>query len=175
MIAWNIAFYSSSAIMLVTASALLFVRHPMHGAVYLIASLLALAIDFYLLGSPLMAAFQVILYIGAIMVLYVFFIMMNPLRQDESADRSGFFLPLILSVTLLAEGTYLIFAGDIPGESTEIVTIEPDSLGRVLFGEYKIAVEAISTFLLAALIAVMYLARPLMRNNELRKKLRKKE
>ncbi len=161
MITWNIIFYLSSAILVVTAGALLFVRHPMHGAVYLIASLMALALDFYLLGSPLIAVFQVILYIGAIMVLYVFFIMMNPLKKHTYVHRPSLWVPLILLIVLLSEGVYLLFSGDIPVLGSGVmVTIEPKELGRLLFGHYKIAVEVISTLLLATLVAVMYLARP---------------
>ena len=160
MIAWNIIFYLSSAIMVVTAAALLFVRQPMHGAVYLIASLLALAVDFYMLGSPLMAAFQVILYIGAIMVLYVFFIMMNPLKKHQRVHRPSLFIPLLLLIILVAEGVYLLCFGDVSTHGASIVEIEPEALGKALFGHYKIAIEAISTLLLATLVAVMYLARP---------------
>lgn len=166
MIAWNIIFYLSSAIMVVTAGALLFVRHPMHGAVYLIASLLALAVDFYMLGSPLMAAFQVILYIGAIMVLYVFFIMMNPLKKHTYVHRPSLWIPLSLLIILVAEGGYLLWAGDASESSASVVMIEPKALGAALFGHYKIAVEAISTLLLATLVAVMYLARPFSRWEE---------
>jgi len=166
MIAWNIIFYFSSAIMVVAAAALLFVRHPMHGAVYLIVSLLALAVDFYMLGSPLIAVFQVILYIGAIMVLYVFFIMMNPLKIHNHIHRPNLWIPLTLLIILVAEGTYLLYAGDISENNMHMTIIEPEALGLALFGHYKIAVEAISTLLLATLVAVMYLARPFTRKEE---------
>ena len=161
MIIWNIIFYLSSAIMIVTAAALLFVRQPMHGAVYLITSLLALAVDFYMLGSPFIAVLQVILYIGAIMVLYVFFIMMNPLDKHDDVRYSGLAVPLILLITLVVESAYLLLTGDISGNTVSIITIEPEALGLELFGHYKVAVEVISTLLLATLVAVIYLARPL--------------
>lgn len=167
MIVWNIVFYISTFIMLVTALALLFVRQPMHGAVYLIVSLIALAIDFYLLGSPLIAALQVILYVGAIMMLYVFFIMMNPLEKRSRAYQSPLLIPLLLLTVLIAEIVYLLYLTDLPlNKDIPVTMIKPEVLGMALFGHYKIAVEVVSTLLLAALIAVMYLAHPLVRRRK---------
>lgn len=159
MLTWNIIFYASSAIMLVAASCLLFVKQPMHGAVYLTTSLLALAVIFYLLGAPFMAALQLILYVGAIMVLFVFFIMLSPNHERFSIklDRRVI-LPLILMVIMLIEAGIIIQPTIDISANHNIKMITAKAVGTTLFGDYKIAVEAISTLLLGALVAVIYLA-----------------
>ncbi|MCL1124088.1 NADH-quinone oxidoreductase subunit J family protein [Shewanella surugensis] len=162
IIIWNIIFYLSSGIVLGASIALIFVKQAMHGAVYLIISLLALAIDFYLLGSPLLAVLQVILYIGAIMILYVFFIMINPQNPNSQIQRPDLTLPLILLLALVIETTYLLLASQLNTQAIPITVLDPKALGIALFGHYKIAVEVVSSLLLVALIAVMYLAKPFM-------------
>ncbi|MCY4177229.1 MAG: NADH-quinone oxidoreductase subunit J [Endozoicomonadaceae bacterium] len=147
--------------MLIAAAAIIFVRQPMHAAVWLITSLIALARDFYLLGSPLIAVLQIILYVGAIMILYVFFIMMNPFKNNLKIQRPALLIPSGLLIILVAEVVYLLYLSNLPlNEEKPIIMIQPEALGMVLFGQYKIAVEVISTLLLVALITVMYLARP---------------
>ncbi|WP_299490695.1 NADH-quinone oxidoreductase subunit J [uncultured Shewanella sp.] len=157
---WDFIFYLSSGIALGTSIAIIFVKQAMHAAVYLIISLLALAIDFYLLGSPLLAVLQIILYIGAIMILYVFFIMINP--QDDTAyiHRPHLTLPIILLSILILESCYLILISQLNTHNIPITALDPKVLGLALFGHYKIAVEVVSSLLLVALIAVMYLAKP---------------
>lgn len=159
MLTWNIIFYASSVIMLLAAISLLFVKEPMHGAVYLTTSLLALAVIFYLLGSPFVAALQIILYVGAIMVLFVFFIMLSPASESfpMTANKS-IILPVILLVVMLVEG-FLVMTSSLTVESAQTVhMISAKSVGYDLFEHYKLAIEAISTLLLGALVAVIYLA-----------------
>lgn len=163
MLTWNIVFYASGFLMLLSAISLLFVKEPMHGAVYLTSSLLALAVMFYLLGAPFIAALQIILYVGAIMVLFVFFIMLSPTSQSfpMTANKS-IILPLILLIVMLIEGA-LVFSSALtlttaPSTTAVIEIISAKAVGRELFTHYKLAIEAISTLLLGALAAVIYLA-----------------
>lgn len=159
MLIWNIIFYASSIIMLLAACSLLFVKEPMHGAVYLTTSLLALAVIFYLLGAPFMAALQLILYVGAIMVLFVFFIMLSPDNERFSIKvNKNVILPLILMVVMLIEAGIIIQPSIALVSSHNIEMISAKAVGSTLFGHYKIAIEAISTLLLGALVAVIYLA-----------------
>lgn len=157
---WDFIFYLSSGIAIGTSVAIIFVKQAMHAAVYLIISLLALAVDFYLLGSPLLAVLQVILYIGAIMILYVFFIMINPQSPTPYIQRPDLTLPIILLAILIIESCYLILMSQMESQNIPITALGPKALGLALFGQYKIAVEVVSSLLLVALIAVMYLAKP---------------
>ncbi|WP_298771853.1 NADH-quinone oxidoreductase subunit J [uncultured Shewanella sp.] len=157
---WNVIFYLSSGIAIGASISIIFVKQAMHAAVYLIISLLALAIDFYLLGSPLLAVLQVILYIGAIMILYVFFIMINPQSPTPHIQRPDLTLPIILIAILILESCYLILISQMASQNVPITPLDPKALGLALFGQYKIAVEVVSSLLLVALVAVMYLAKP---------------
>ncbi|MCL9780794.1 NADH-quinone oxidoreductase subunit J [Vibrio sp. S4M6] len=161
MLTWNIIFYASSVIMLLSAVSLLFVKEPMHGAVYLTTSLLALAVIFYLLGAPFVAALQIILYVGAIMVLFVFFIMLSPASESfPMTANKGVIIPVILLVVMLVEGL-LVMTHSITIDAAQAHTVQmisAKSVGYDLFEHYKLAIEAISTLLLGALVAVIYLA-----------------
>lgn len=159
MLTWNIIFYASSVIMLLAAIGLLFVKDPMHGAVYLTTSLLALAVIFYLLGAPFVAALQLILYIGAIMVLFVFFIMLSPPSESfPMTVNKGIILPVILMVIMLVEGIIVMQHSLTIDSAKTVEMISAKAVGMELFGHYKMAVESISTLLLGALVAVIYLA-----------------
>ncbi|EAR56483.1 NADH-ubiquinone/plastoquinone oxidoreductase, chain 6 [Photobacterium sp. SKA34] len=172
MLTWNIIFYASSAIMLLAAISLLFVKEPMHGAVYLTTSLLALAVIFYLLGAPFIAALQIILYVGAIMVLFVFFIMLSPASRTFplTANRTVI-LPVILLTVMLVEAFIVLNHGHQFYAIETIKTISPKAVGADLFNHYKLAIEALSTLLLGALVAVIYLAAQMkVRHSETDKK-----
>ncbi len=159
---WDILFYLTATIMLVTAAALLFVREPMHAALYLIASLIALALLFYLLGSPFVAVMQIILYVGAIMVLFVFVIMMlspeSRIRFD-ARFRRGFWWPILLLALLAQEGAFLLAVRSAPVTEKPIVMIGPQEVGQTLFSDYLLLVQVAALLLLAALAAVLYLGR----------------
>jgi NADH-quinone oxidoreductase subunit J len=157
---FEIAYYATAAIAIATAIAVLLARHPMHGALSLLVSLLALAVLYALLGAPLLAALQVILYAGAIMVLFLFLMMVMNLRSDTAP--AGLFrhlkAPALLSLLLLLELAAIFLS--LPEEAAHgIMSIGPKAVGLALFGPYLLAVELVAILLLAALVAVLYLSR----------------
>src|SRR5690348_10301523 len=97
--------------------------NAVHALLYLVVSLLAVAIVFYVLGAPFAAALEVIVYAGAIMVLFVFVIMMLNLgeaavRQERQWLSPGIWIgPAILSAVLLGELVYVLWQGppSVPG------------------------------------------------------------
>lgn len=157
----EIIFYLTSAIAVIAAGAILIVRHPVHAAIYLIVSLLALALLFFLLGAPLLAALQVMLYAGAIMVLFLFLIMMMNLRTEQNRPLplpAGWVPPALLTLFLWLELLLLLIQS--PSEKVgHVTTIGPKAVGNALFGPYLLVVEAVAVLLLAALVAVLYLSR----------------
>lgn len=159
----EIIFYLTSAIAVIAAGAILIVRHPVHAAIYLIVSLLALALLFFLLGAPLLAALQVMLYAGAIMVLFLFLIMMMNLRTGQNRSLSlplpaGWVPAALLALFLWLE--LLLLLSESPSEKVgDVTTIGPKAVGSILFGPYLLVVEAVAVLLLAALVAVLYLSR----------------
>lgn len=158
---YEIIFYLTAAIAVFTAGAILIVRHPVHAALYLVISLLALALLFFLLGAPLLAALQVMIYAGAIMVLFLFLIMVMNLRSGKNQPLllpTGWKGPVFLALFLWLE--LLLLLGRFPSEEkNEITVIEPHTVGHALFGPYLLLVEAAAVLLLAALIAALYLSR----------------
>lgn len=158
---WNIIFYLTSAIMLVSALAALFAREAMHGALYLVTSMVAIAVLYYLLGAPFVSALQVSLYVGAIVVLLVFMMTMlhrPPAKVYVPRMRRHLWWPLLLLLVLFAEGVTLFTTRE-KAELSGIVSIGPEMVGGELFGRYLFMVEAAALLLLAALTAVLYLSR----------------
>ena len=112
----DVAFYIAAAVAIVSTALMITRLDAVHALLYLIVSLLAVAVVFYTLGAPFIAALEVIIYAGAIMVLFVFVVMMLNLgAQAREPERqwlraaSGSGRP-ILAAILLAEVVYLLVA-----------------------------------------------------------------
>ena len=154
-------FYILAVVAVVATCFAITEKHTVHAIVYLVTSFFALAVVFYLLGAPLVAVFEVIIYAGAIMVLFLFVIMMLDLGHPEKAVRPGLrdcWPALALGGVIIAAVTTLFMAGaQTRPERMAYVTIQDFS--RVLFQKYGIAIEVISMQLLFALVGALYLGR----------------
>ncbi|MEJ2478887.1 MAG: NADH-quinone oxidoreductase subunit J [Acidihalobacter sp.] len=156
---WNIIFTLTALLMLGSAMAALFARQAMYGALYLVISMIATAMLYFLLGAPFISALQVSLYVGAIAVLLVFMItMLNRTSPRRRNRRKGVLLPLLLLALLLGEGVVL-FALRVQAPVQAVVSVGPKVVGGALFGHYLLLVEATALLLLAALTAVLHLSR----------------
>ncbi|NTW59965.1 MAG: NADH-quinone oxidoreductase subunit J [Nitrospirae bacterium] len=159
----NFVFYSS-AIVAVLATLLVITRaNAVHALLYLIASLLAMALLFFALGAPFAAALQIIIYAGAIMVLFIFVIMMLNLgsataRQEAQWLKPGIWLgPSLLCGILALELAYFLMH-----DSAQVLSgapIPPKQVGIALFGPYALGVELASMLLLAGLVGAYHLGR----------------
>jgi NADH-quinone oxidoreductase subunit J len=158
----NLVFYVSAGIAVISTLMVITRLNAVHALVYLIISLLAVAIIFYLLGAPFAAALEIIIYAGAIMVLFVFVVMMlnlgpATLEQERRWLRPGMWLgPAVLAAVLLAELIYMIVIGrmhPLVGEEA----VGPKQLGTSLFGPYLLGVELASMLLLAGLVGAYHL------------------
>ncbi len=155
-------FYIAGAVSLVATAMVVTRSNPAHALIYLIVSLLGVAVIFFLLGAPFAAALEVVIYAGAIMVLFVFVVMMLNLGQRRSPAEQAWLAPrhwigpALLSVVLLLEITYIIFAGT---SRTSGEAVGPHAVGVELFGPYIMAVELASVLLLAALVGAYHLGR----------------
>jgi NADH-quinone oxidoreductase subunit J len=153
-------FYILAAVTVIATVFAITERHAVHAIVYLVSSFFALAIIFYLLGAPLVAVFEVIIYAGAIMVLFLFVIMMLDLGHPEKMGTPGvsdWWPALILAGVVLAAIVALIVAAG--GPTVAGRTIGVGEFARVLFQRYGIAIEIISMQLLFALVGALYLGR----------------
>lgn len=153
---------------------MLALRHPIHAAVSLLCTMLCLAAAYAMLGAHLMAAFQVIIYAGAIMVLVVYIIMLLDLGSDDArAFRSvrwfvGIPAATVL-VSVLARLAWHRAAGTEPrpGLLSSIGAPVPAalpegfgtvaSIGRELLGRYVVPFEVTSVLLLAGIVGAVYL------------------
>ncbi len=144
-------------------------RNPVHAVIYLVAGLFALALMFYLLGAPLVAAWEVIVYAGAIMVLFLFIIMMLGLAPQETPEGPGWqrWVPLVLlSASLMVCTLLLIFQDPAAGKEIGEFYLAPQALGEALFSRYALAVEIVSFQLLFATIGAYLLGRPLPKGDD---------
>lgn len=135
-------------------------QHPVHAIVYLVTSFFALAAIFYLLVAPLVAMFEVIIYAGAIMVLFMFVVMILDLGQPEKTKRPDLlhWLPaLILTAIILCSlGLMLFVRADAPvGEPG----LSIHDFSMMLFSKYGVAIKIISMQLLFAVVGALYLGR----------------
>lgn len=170
----QLTFYFTALLAIVASLKVVTGKNTVHALLYLVVSLLAVAVCFYLMGAPFAAGLEVIVYAGAILVLFVFAIMMFGLGQDEtlhapSVDgRVGgskvnkfnlWFGPFLLALLLLIELVYTINNGDIQTKLTAN-TIDAKQVGILLYGPYLLAVEIASFLLLAGLIGGYHFAKP---------------
>jgi NADH-quinone oxidoreductase subunit J len=160
----NLLFYISAIVAVFSTFMVITRTRIVHALLYLVVSLLAVALIFFTLGAPFVAALEVIIYAGAIMVLFVFVIMMLNLSA-QAAEQEAQWLkpdiwrgPTILIVILAAELIYLFLSGQQRMTGAAVVT--PKQVGIALFGPYVLGVELASMLLLAGLIGAYHLGRP---------------
>jgi len=159
----NLALFYLAAVIARSATGLALTRaNAAHALIYLIVSLLAVAVLFFLMGAPFAAALEILIYAGAIMVLFVFVIMMLNLGPEgEAQERQwlgvrAWVVPGVMSTLLLLE-LLLALRGGTAITSGEAVT--PKAVGLALFGPYVLAVEIASMLLLAGLVGAYHLGR----------------
>jgi NADH-quinone oxidoreductase subunit J len=166
----NATFYISSAVAVIATVLALTRSNAIHGLLYLIVSLFAVAVTFFILGAPFVAALEVIVYAGAIMVLFVFAVMLLNLgpasaQQERRWMKPGVWLgPVILSALLLGELVYVYIQEPVPLGSNSVVG--PKQVSMSLFGTYIVGIELASLMLLAGLVGAFYLGRRIENSTE---------
>jgi NADH-quinone oxidoreductase subunit J len=155
----NFAFYLSGIIAVAATVMTITRRNAIHALLYLIVSLLAVGVVFLTIGAPFAAALEVITYAGAIMVFFVFVVMLlNPDPESGGRPISRLWLgPALLAAVLLAELVYLLVAGG--SQSLGGSSVQPQAVGTTLFGPYLLGVELASMLLLAGLVGAYHLGR----------------
>ncbi|HEX7388873.1 MAG TPA: NADH-quinone oxidoreductase subunit J [Acidiphilium sp.] len=158
----NVIFYLSAIVAVVSTLMVITRANGVHALLYLVISLLAVALVFYTLGAPFAAALEVIVYAGAIMILFVFVVMMLNLGEASAARETQWLEPKIwagpgiLAVLLFALLAYMIDSNDIGGPGHSVV--QAHAVGITLFGPYLLCVELASMLLLAALVGAYRIA-----------------
>jgi NADH-quinone oxidoreductase subunit J len=156
-------FYITAAVAVFATVMMITRLNAVHGLLYLILSLLAVGVLFFLLGAHFAAVLEVIIYAGAIMVLFVFVIMMlnqgqKTLAQERVWLQPGVWIgPTLLSAILLVEMWIIVGYGN--GAETGNV-VNAKQVGIALYGPYLLAVELASMLLLAGLVGAYHFGRP---------------
>jgi NADH-quinone oxidoreductase subunit J len=156
-------FYIAAGVAVLSTIMVITSYNMIHALIYLIVSFLAIAVVFFVLGAPFIAALEIIIYAGAIVVLVIFVIMMLNLRQETVVQerswltRKIFIMPAILSAILLAELIYIIVQTD----SSTVLSANIDSkqVGMSLYGPYVIGVELSGILLMSGIVGAYHLGR----------------
>jgi NADH-quinone oxidoreductase subunit J len=159
----EIAFYVAALLAILTTVLALTRTHPVHALLYLVLSLLSVSALFLLLGAPFVAALEVVVYAGAIMVLFVFVVMLlNVGRAVEKQERAqlgagAWILPIVIGAALFGELAYVLSHAPAGGGLQADVAVKP--VATALFGPYLIGVEIAALLLLAGMIGAYHLGR----------------
>jgi NADH-quinone oxidoreductase subunit J len=159
----NVPFYIAAGVA-VFSTVMLITRYNMiHALLYLVLSFLAISVIFYMFGAPFIAALEIIIYAGAIVVLIIFVIMMLNLK-DAAIEQERLWLtprilivPTILSIVLLGELIYIFASIDV--KETAFQVVDARAVGVSLYGPYVIAVELSGILLMSGIVGAYHLGR----------------
>ncbi len=162
LVAQNVFFGILATVMVVSAVRVVTTANVVHAAFFLVLVLAGAAAQFILLGAEFIAITQVLVYIGAIVVLFLFGIMLTkaPMSGEEKLSRDNWLLGAFTSLVLLGLLAYSLIDGfgkdrlpaDLAPTDTRVVS-------DAIFGQYLVQFEVISILLLAALIGAIVIAR----------------
>jgi NADH-quinone oxidoreductase subunit J len=159
-----ILFFPLAILAVVTAVAMLFSRNAVYAALFLITNFASVAVFYLILSAPFIALAQVTVYAGAIMVLFLFVIMLLGAEQTGRAPSSWWLQPLalILGLILLGEALFFVFSqrgAFLAGGTPSPAFGNPVTIGEVLFSQYLLPFEVTSILLLTALVGAIVLSR----------------
>ncbi|UCG07413.1 MAG: NADH-quinone oxidoreductase subunit J [Desulfobacterales bacterium] len=161
MTIYSIIFYLLSVLILVTTALAITRRNMVHAVVYLIFSFFGSAMLFYLFGAPFLAVLEVIIYAGAIMVLFLFIVMM--LKVDTGGERlfplSQWLPAAVCGVLYLVLGIGIVVSDPNSHDALKTARAEPGAFGQYIFQNHWLSIEIISLLLLVAVIGALLLAR----------------
>lgn len=160
-----ILFLFLATIAVASALGMLFSRNAVYAALFLILNFATVAVFYLTLNAPFIALTQVTVYAGAIMVLFLFVIMLLGAEQTGRIPAPAWMRPtaLALGAVLLVETLYVIFTqkGMLPNpHNTNPAFGAPVSVGETLFNQYLLPFEVTSVLLLVAMIGAIVLTKP---------------
>jgi NADH-quinone oxidoreductase subunit J len=158
----NLIFYIAGAIAIFSTIMAISNKNAIHGLLYLITSLLAISVIYYILGAPLVAALEVLVYAGAIMVLFIFVVMMLNIGMEEEVEKKWlsprmWILPSVLAAALLV--VFIAASGNLQDGNAPRPEIGPKKVGITLFTTYLIAVELSAMLLMAGIVGTYHVGK----------------
>jgi NADH-quinone oxidoreductase subunit J len=156
-----VLFYVFAALALGSALVVIGQRNPIYSAFALVATLGSLSAIFGLLGSPFIAALQVVVYAGAIMVLFLFVLMLLNVKREQDRGGSGLLKAVALALALLFSGQVaVVLLRSVRGAPAAGFDASAANVARLLFSPtYLYVFEATSVLILAALVGAVALAK----------------
>ena len=165
MMAEQIIFLLTGAVILVSALMVVSVRNLLHAALWLVVTLFGVAVLYALLQANFLAVVQVVVYIGAIAILFIFAVMLTrrELMEKGKQTRTNWWIPALLGLLILTGLVFLILS--IPGVSKSAAAMPAGldtvrALGTALVSPdaYVVPFEVASVLMLAALVGAVYVA-----------------
>ncbi len=157
-------FFLFAGLAIASAISLVYHKNPLYSAISLVGVLISLACIYVTLAAPFIAAVQILIYAGAIMVLVVFVIMLLNLDEDKPFNRLRYLYLVggILGVVLLAQTFFIFYA--VMRAPKQAVNVDETvgralSIGSAMFTEYLLPVEIVGILLLMAIVGSVILAR----------------
>ena len=162
-VAQNVFFYIIATVMVVAALRVVTTNNIVHAALYLVVVLAGVAAQFILLGAEFVGVTQVLVYIGAVIVLFLFGIMLTRAKigSEDRLNHDNLW-PAIMTAVLLAAVMGWATIDFARGEEIPVLGVNETTVEEVsdaIFSTYIVAFEAISVLLLAALIGAIVVAR----------------
>ncbi len=156
----NVFFYIAAAVAIISTIMAISGKNAIHSLLFLILSLLAVSVIFYLLSAPFIAALEVIIYAGAIMVLFIFVTMMLNIGLERKSENKWlnprmWIVPSILAAILLV--TLIMSLKNIEPVSPDKDAILPKQVGISLFTTYLLGVEIAAILLMTGVIGAYHL------------------
>jgi NADH-quinone oxidoreductase subunit J len=165
MTLYSLLFYVIAALMVTSTALAITRRNLVHSVLYLVLSFFGSAMLFYLLGAPFLAALEIIIYAGAIMVLFLFIIMM--IRDEKIEDlffpKQQLIPAMAISIGFLVACGLLVSNDQAGCETLKAAQALPKAFGQYLFQTHWLAIEIASLLLLVALIGAYLLGRQVRR------------
>lgn len=159
----TLVFHIAAIVAIISTVLVITQTNAVHALLYLVVSLLSVAVIFFILGAHFIAALEVIVYAGAIMVLFIFVVMMlNVSKESVKAEErllsaKAWIGPGILTLILLTEFIIVLASGSNKIFRTAEVT--PQQVGYSLFSTYLLGVELAAMLLMAGIIGAYHLGK----------------
>jgi NADH-quinone oxidoreductase subunit J len=158
----NTIFFIAATVAVASSVLAITNRNAIHALLYLILSLLSISVIFYIIGAPFAAALEVIVYAGAIMVLFIFVVMMLNIGMERDLEKKWlsprmWILPSVMAAILLIIFIYVLKT--FRSEQTGAETIGPKQVGIAMFTTYLLAVEISGILLLAGITGAYHLGK----------------
>jgi NADH-quinone oxidoreductase subunit J len=158
----NILFLIAAVIAVFSTAMVITRRNAVHALIFLVVSLVSASVMFFTLGAPYAAALEIIVYAGAIMIFFVFVVMMlnlsvSPEDEKRNTGWKSWIIPIVLCIILIIDFVFALRSNS--PESAVIKRIEPKQVGTSLFTTYILGVELAGILLLAGIVGAYHLGR----------------